>query len=230
MSRCFALADVSGPANLTAAVTPACLSLIGRSLVRAGEVVMVIDVDARGAVRLHPVSYWDVQGDVDPETWRYRCNLPAPSSTVTRMIDSPLESATLAGKLSAETAAALGDEASMPRGALLPLPMDGEDPTLTALKADLRTLAGQIATVESVRSMHAGAAANAPAGDWETKRIGADPPAALVKLHDSAASRGPGRVRRSRVAVHVGQLGRAARGVPQVRAQHDPSARGARLG
>ena len=57
VSRCFALADVSGPANLTAAVTPACLSLIGRSLVRAGEVVMVIDVDARGAVRLHPVSY-----------------------------------------------------------------------------------------------------------------------------------------------------------------------------
>lgn len=207
VSRCFALADVSGPTNLTAGLTPACLSLIGRALIRAGEIVLVIDV-AGGAVRLHPASFWDVQGDVDPETWRYRVNLPAPSSTVTRMVEaggvvhprfetdperpwhgqSPLESATLAGKLSAETSAALGDEASMPRGAVLPLPVDGADPTLTALKADIRTLSGQIAFVESVKSMHAGAAASAPAGDWQSRRIGADPPASMVDLHGQAAS------------------------------------------
>ena len=54
VSRCFALADVSGPANLIAGITPACLSLIGRALIRAGEAVLVIDVDPGGAVRLHP--------------------------------------------------------------------------------------------------------------------------------------------------------------------------------
>ena len=208
VSRCFALADVDAPARLAAAVTPACLSLIGRALIRAGEIVMVVDVDPEGAVRLHPSSHWDVQGGVDPETWRYRCNLPAPSSTVTRMVEAagvvhvmfeadpeapwrgvgPLQSAALAGKLSAETAAALADESSGPRGGLLPLPVDGEDPTVEALKADIRTLRGRIATVESVRTMHPGAAATAPAGDWDVKRIGPNPPAAEVNLHTAASS------------------------------------------
>ena len=208
VSRCFALADVSGPASLTAAVTPACLSLIGRALIRSGEAVLVIDVDPGGAVRLHPASHWDIQGDVDPETWRYRVNMPAPSVTVTRSVEaagvvhprfetdpeapwrgvSPLESAALAGKLSSETAAALADESSMPRGALLPLPVDGQDPTLDLLKADIRTLAGQIAFVESVKSMHPGAAASSPVGDWKTQRIGPAPTAPLVELHGTAAA------------------------------------------
>ena len=208
IARGFAAAAVEGPANLTAAVTPACLSLIGRALIRSGEIVMVVDVDPEGAVRLHPASHWDVQGGVDPETWRYRCNLPAPSSTVTRMVDStgvvhvrfevdperpwrgvsPLESAALAGRLSAETAAALADESSGPRGAVLPLPVDGEDPTVAALKADIRNLAGQVAMVESTRTMHPGAAQNAPAGDWQPRRIGANPPAAEVNLHTAASS------------------------------------------
>ena len=208
VSRCFALADVSGPANLTAAVTPRLLSLVGRALIRSGEAVLVVDVDTLGAVRLHPASHWDVQGDVDPESWRYRVNMPAPSVTVTRMVDaasvvhprfetdpvapwrgvSPLESAALAGRLSAETTAALGDESSMPRGAVLPLPVDGADPTLDLLKADIRTLAGEVAFVESVKTMHAGAASNAPAADWKTQRIGANPPAAMVELFGTAAA------------------------------------------
>ena len=169
---------------------------------------MVIDVDPEGAVRLHPAASWDIHGDVDPSTWRYRVNLPAPSVTVTRSVEaagvvhprfetdpgepwrgvSPLQSAALAGKLSAETAAALGDEASMPRGALLALPVDGEDPTLDTLKADIRTLAGQIAMVESTQTMHPGAASTAPKDDWKPHRIGADPPTALVSLHGTAAS------------------------------------------
>ena len=94
----------------------------------------------------------------------------------------PLQSASLAGRLSAETASALADGESGPRGNLLPLPVDGSDPSVAALKADMRTLGGRLAFVESVRSMHAGAAGNAPSGDWQTKRIGADPPSAEVEL------------------------------------------------
>ena len=208
VSRCFAAATVEGPPRFVQALTPACLSMVGRALMRAGETVMVIDVSDDGAVKLRPASHWDVQGGVDPETWRYRCNLPAPSSTVTRMVDAPgvvhvryetdpaepwrgigpIESASLAGRLSAETSAALGDEASGPRGALLPLPVDGADPTVTLLKADIKSLAGQVAMVESVRTMHPGADRNAPAGDWVARRIGADPPAAEVKLHSVASA------------------------------------------
>ena len=208
VSRCFAAASVDGPPRLVSALTPACLSMVGRALVRAGEILLVIDVDDMGVVRLQPASNWDVHGGVDPETWRYRVNLPAPSSTVTRMVDSesvahfmfeadpaepwrgvgPIQSAALAGRLSAETAAALADEVSGPRGSVLPLPVDGNDPTITALKADIRGLAGQVAMVESVRTMHPGAAGNAPAGDWQPRRIGADPPAPEVSLHSTATS------------------------------------------
>ena len=208
LGRCFALADVSGPAHVTAAVTAPCLAMVGRALVRAGEIVMAIDVDPEGGVRLQPSSHWDVQGEPDPASWRYRCNLPAPSSTVTRMLPaesvchfmfeadpgrpwegvSPLQSAALAGRLSAETAAALADESTMPRGAVLPLPVDGEDESVTALKADLKTLSGKLALVESVKTMHPGAASTAPAADWEAKRIGADPPPSLVSLHGAAAA------------------------------------------
>ena len=65
----------------------------------------------------------------------------------------PLQSAALAGRLSAETAAALADAESGPRGGLLALPVDGQDPTVTALKADVRNLAGKIAFVESTKTM-----------------------------------------------------------------------------
>ena len=43
-------------------------------------------------------------------------------------------------------------------------------------------LRGQLATVESVKTMHPGAVGNAPSGDWEPKRIGSDPPQAEVEL------------------------------------------------
>lgn len=65
----------------------------------------------------------------------------------------PLQAATLAGKLSAETIGMLADEASGPRGHLLPLPqVDDEDDTINELKSDIRTLNGSIATVESLQN------------------------------------------------------------------------------
>ena len=170
VSRCFAAAAVEGPANLAAAVTPLCLSTIGRALLRRGEIVLVIDVNPDGRVRLVPAADWNVTGDWEPETWDYRVNLAGPSRYTTRAhvpaaavvhprfeVDpdrpwrgvGPLQSAALAGRLSAETAAALADAESGPRGALLPLPVDGADPTVAALKSDVRNLAGKVAFVES---------------------------------------------------------------------------------
>ena len=206
VSRCFAAATVEGPANRIASLTPGTLSRIGRALIRSGEIVMVVDVDPGGAVRLHPASSWDVQGSVDPASWVYRCSLPGPSETIVRTVDaaavvhprfettpsepwkglSPVQSASLAGRLSAELSSALGDEASMPRGALLALPVDGEDPTVATLKADLKALAGKLALVESTQTMHPGAASTAPKDDWQPHRIGAAPGAPLVALHTRA--------------------------------------------
>lgn len=202
ISRAFAAAEVLGPPHLTAGVNPAALSMIGRALMRAGEIVMVVEVGQDGDVRLLPASNWTVTGDVAEATWSYLVTIPGPSVTRTRAVPSegliharfetdpahpwrgvgPLQSASLAGRLSAEAAASLSDQESGPRGALLPLPVGGDDPTLVALKADLRTLSGKLATVESVRSLHPGAVGNAPSGDWKPERIGADPPRAEVEL------------------------------------------------
>ena len=203
VARCFAVARVDGPANLAAAVTPAVLSTIGRSLIRGGELVLTIDVDLDGRVRLSPAADFDVTGDHDPSTWFYRVNLAGPSRYTTRsvvpsasvvhvryQIDAkrpwrgvgPLQSAALAGRLSAETAAALADSESGPRGALLPLPVDGEDPTVATLKTDIRNLAGKLAFVESVATMHPGSPATAPRTDWQPQRLGANPPASEVEL------------------------------------------------
>ena len=83
---------------------------------------------------------------------------------------SPLASAALAGRLSAETVMALADEASGPRGFLLPTPVDGGDPTVAALKADIRALRGKVALVESTSSgWAADGSQQRPKGDWGAK-------------------------------------------------------------
>ena len=145
--RAFASATVVGGGMAAAALTPEILMLVGRELTRSGEVLLVIDVD-QGDVRLIPAVSFDVEGDYRPSAWRYRCELPGPHTTTTRTVAAdgvvhvrinvaprepwrgraPLQVAHLAGRLDAELAGALGDEAAGPRGSLLPLPVDGEDP------------------------------------------------------------------------------------------------------
>ena len=208
VGRAFAAADVSGPGYALPTLTPGCLELVGRSLIRRGELVLAIDVDGP-AVALRPCSDWDLEGGYDPASWRYTLSIPGPSTTAARanvpgasVVHAryaveprrpwqgigPIQWAHLAGKLSAETVAALADEASGPRGALLPIPVDGEDPTVATLKTDIKGLSGGLALVESQARAWAGEGqATRPMGDWAVKRIGANPPAALVSLEERAA-------------------------------------------
>ena len=203
VARCLASAAVEGPDNLAAAVTAPVLAQTGRSLIRAGESVHAIRVDPdTGAVRLGVAGHHDVYGGPDPATWTYRLSEYGPSGTGHRLVDGagvvhvryltdpirpwagvgPLQAARIAGRLSAEVGNALADAESGPRGSLLPLPVDGEDPTVETLKADIRTLRGRLAFVESTQTMHAGAPGSAPRSDWKTERIGANPPAGEVSL------------------------------------------------
>ena len=96
---------------------------------------------------------------------------------------APLEVARLAGRLSAETVAALADESSGPRGAFLPVPADGEDGTVTTLKADIRKARGAMLLAEG-GDWDKGDAMSATA--WAPNRFGADPPTALVSLAEMA--------------------------------------------
>ena len=208
VARCFAAADVAGPDQFVAALGPSTLSLIGRSLIRQGEILFAIEI-LKGRVVLLPAASWDIHGEHDPASWTYRLTLGGPSRLTTLepvpsegMVHvrlqadpeqpwrgvSPLASAAIAGRLSAETMQALADEASGPRGMLLPTPVDGNDPTIEALKGDIRALRGKVALVES---SSAGWAADGtqtkPKGDWETRRLGAAPGAPLIEQADLAS-------------------------------------------
>ena len=169
VGRGFAATEVTGPASLTRALTPGCLELVGRSLIRTGEVVFLIDTQA-GRLRLIPAETHDVNGGPFPEEWEYRLTLGGPSRTLT--IDyvpaasvlhfryaadaatpwrgnGPVEVAALAGRLSAETVRALAEESSGPVGRLLGIPVDGADATVEGLKADIKNAAGRVALLET---------------------------------------------------------------------------------
>ena len=81
VGRAFASARVEGAERASQALSPALLGMIGRALIRRGEILLAIDVD-RGELRLHPAASHDVIGDYD--NWVYRLNLSGPSSQALR--------------------------------------------------------------------------------------------------------------------------------------------------
>ncbi len=95
----------------------------------------------------------------------------------------PIQVAQLAGRLSAETVAALADESSGPRANLLPSPVDGDDDTVDELKADIRTAKGAALLVQGGDWDNTGSGGQA---SWMARRLGANPPMALVELQWTA--------------------------------------------
>ena len=154
---------------------------------------------------LLPVQTYEIDGGHRRADWVYKVTVNGPDATVTYNTVrsdgiihltystepgkpwkgvSPLTAAYLSGRLSAETIAALGDESSGPRGQFVPIPVDGADASVNALKKDIRTAGGAALVVE--------------AGDWDNtgtgrddsfnaRRFGANPPSALVQLADLAS-------------------------------------------
>ena len=208
-ARAFASATVSPDNFRTRALTPWMLSNAARALIRSGESIWDISV-FNGAVRLRPAAHWDISGSSDPATWRYSLQLSGPTSSETinkpwrgvvhlqfgcdagaapwRGV-SPLGFARATGRLAAALEERLGQEADTAVGYLLPVPSgdpSGEEDTdpLAALKKDLAGLRGAGAIVESTRSW--GDSEGAPVGDWQPRRLGANPPATLAELRGQA--------------------------------------------
>ena len=204
VGRAFAAAEVETAESLRAALQPPVMAAAGRALIRQGEFVALIDVD-RDGLRLSPAQSFDLSGGPNPDTWIYQLTLSGPGRTLTynhvpaaavvhlryaydvarpwRGI-GPLQAAALAGKLSAETTAALADESSGPRGGLIPVPTDGEDDTVAKLRQDIGNMRGQYALVESGDWGNVGGGA----AQWQPARLGASPPAALVELAKTATA------------------------------------------
>ena len=200
IARSFASARVrSASAQVRAVLSPSLLGAVGRSMVRSGEAVYVIDTTG-GRLGLLPASSWDIQGAPNEAAWTYRATVPGPTQTQTVTVASqgvvhvrlqvdqsrpwrgvaPLQAASLAGRLSSCTISALADEAGMAVGGLLPVPTDGQDKSVEQLRLDIRNLRGSLSLVESGDWGDVGA--GRPRGDWRPIRLGADPPEALIQL------------------------------------------------
>ena len=156
VGRAFAASEVAGADSLTRVLTPGVLEMIGRSLIRQGEIVFYVD-SSSGSLRLVPAETHDVVGGPFPEEWEYHLTLGGPSRTVTYddvpaqsvlhfryaadpatpwRGNGPIQVAALAGRLSAETVRALGDEASgtgRPTSWPLPGVSMAQDSTVEAL-------------------------------------------------------------------------------------------------
>ena len=199
IGRCFQAAKVkTARASIIDAVPSSLLGMVGRGLVRRGEVLFYIKMQG-GVIRLFPCSSWDVEGGYNPESWHYNVTLSGPGESVTlsapaaRILHfkysvdperpwegvAPMKSAALAGRLNSEANLLLADESSGPRGSILPLGKD-PDTTVDSIVSKLKSLAGGVAMVESMSQW--GVTKDLPKAEWETKRIGPTTPESLNEL------------------------------------------------
>ena len=206
VGRALACASVHPATPVTAAVSPVWLRRLGYDLIRQGEHLALIEVEG-GRVRLRPASTWTFWDGSTPGTWRVQAQIPRPShgsetldvagaGTVSILWAeselqpwrgrSPLSGASLTAGLLAASHRSLGAEQSMPTGMLLPVPKSTDAET-SKLRAELARLAGRITLVETTASGFAQGQSEAPKGDWQQRRVGADPPQGSIDLQDSAS-------------------------------------------
>lgn len=213
-ARAFAAARVTGAPDVIArAVTPWLLSTVARSLIRAGESLWLIEVEG-GSVRLEPCAFWDVRGQSpNPSTWHIRADRVAPDTSRTDVYPydrfclftyatdpnqpwrgrSPLATARSLSKLASYGEARLADELTSPVGSVLPWPSDpgtpdeSGDDNVSLLRTEIAAFRGSVGVVETTKSGHGLGIEHAPKDDLALKRIGANPPAAVVNLHSAAA-------------------------------------------
>ena len=200
-ARAFSLANVITDRPMVKDVlTPSLMGLVGRSLIRDGQLILYLSVD--DTIELLPVRKADIAGGPSPSSWVYDLEIPSPSGTIKRVASwdsvvhfqyaqepgrpwaslSPMASANLAGKLSAETARSLGFESSGPVASLLPIPTDGQDETITKMRADIRAAKGAAMLVEGGDWGDAQSGQNL--ASWMPRRLAPNPSQALVQLHE----------------------------------------------
>ena len=219
LSRNLASAKVSGPSWVQDAVNPVWLAQVGRSLIREGASLSVINVDGIGQLDLTPAAFWNFEGQATPgdeveETWWCRATTYGPSNSTTRVLprtglvfirwgtspgtryrgQGPTSWAHTTARLQGEVERSLADEAAGPLAQLLALPQgpddpDVEDDALTPIRQDIAKARGRALLLETTAAGWGEGRGSAPQSDWKSARLGPQPPEALVKVADSAFSR-----------------------------------------
>ena len=182
------------------------LAEVGRDLARRGEAVYLVDVAPGGRLRLLRASAADVWGDgPDPAAWWYRLTITGPRTTRTVTAPaamvvhvryatephspargvSPLEYASLTGRLGANLERSLGYEAGGAVANLIALPEGHQNPA--GLADAIRVADGRTLLPETTAGGY-GDKMGAPRRDWKPERLGAEPPMALVNLRQHVES------------------------------------------
>ena len=199
-SRGFASAEIM-PAGPVADLLTPWLGFIGRSLIKDGEAVFAID--ASDGVSLIPACSVNISGGPDKRSWIYELQLAGPSATSTRVLPSDLVlhlyadvepgrpwhglSAIAASKttktLLTQLEQRLAEEVGGGVGTVGPVP----DATVAGgLQDDLDAMRGGVALVTSTSLGWGTGATGAPTGDFNFKRLGANPPPTLAELRRDA--------------------------------------------
>ena len=217
LGRTFAAAEVEPSLDRTG-LNPAIMAQIGSGFISAGESVWLIRVGDDGVVSLDRAASWNVLGTgPDWRDWHYQLNLPGPTAQRTLTAPaatvlhprinasamtphqgrSPLVLSGFTSRALANAERQLAEELSGPVGRLIPAPLDAlsakrEDGTtpLAELEAALAALKGRSALVPSLQRDSLSGASQGQ--DWQSRRIGADPPDSVVNLrkdgHDAILS------------------------------------------
>ena len=198
------------PESAARIITPSVLNSIGRSLIRKGESIYLIDT-SRGRIDLSEAVTWDVQGGASPSTWTFKVDLPGPSTQTRRTVAysglvhfkwayetaspwkgiGPLQAASSTGRLAAAVETHLADEATTARGYVMPLPIGPEDDededVLADMKSQMLKLRGRLGFAETTAAGWGEGRGAAPATDFKSLRIGAAPDKELRGLRGDVA-------------------------------------------
>lgn len=212
LSRAFASATVEADPDISEAIDPVCLGLIGRDLIRVGESLHVLRMSG-GRVRLVPCPTWYWEGGVDRDGWLCTATAYGPSgSTTWRVPESsvvfvrwgvptarpyhglgPSQWAADSARLHSNSERSLAEETEAAVAKILPVPQDGGDGTdsdpLAGLKTDIGAAKGKTIMLETTAGGWQEGRTAAPQSDWKQMRLGPEPTEAQVKLSDSAFAR-----------------------------------------
>ena len=195
-AHAFAAADLEPDV-----LDPFTMASIGRDIIVRGESIWLVAVGREG-ITLLPVGDHDVLGQSpDPATWSYRVSTYGPSGVTTQTVPaaavvhirysvdpsrpwrgiSPLERAGLDAELLSALLSRLKEESGAPVAHVIPSPVDGQANATATLRTDLKSAKGGVVLAETMAGGY-GDKGGAPAQDWTTKRIGANPPAVLPAM------------------------------------------------
>ena len=197
--RSFMAAEVKAKPVLQRAINPRMLGIAGRELILYGNSVWAIKTSDNGVLLKHP-EHWELLENKSEDRYFYKLTYTnnkqetLPETSVIHFkygLDSynnlvgisPLASGHETTRLAAGLETKLADEAAnSPSGYILPLPRVAD--TIEKIREAIGQLKGKILLVETTQGGWGEGKIASPSKDWETKRVGFEPPKTALDTRD----------------------------------------------